>query len=174
MKIELKKIEFSERMSQETNCFVADIYCDGKKVGYCSNDGHGGCTTYHGVDKFRSEDITKMEEYCKTLPPEKSEFFPEGLPMDLEMFIDLLLEKYLIEKNKTKFNKKMEKDMLKGLIVETSNGYQLYTCGKLPIEAILMSKENKEFLKKIILKLKGEGKTILNTNLPKEIYDGKL
>ena len=30
MKIELKKIEFSERKSEETNSFVADLWCNGK------------------------------------------------------------------------------------------------------------------------------------------------
>ena len=51
MKIELKKISFSERMSDETNCFIADLYINGKKVGECNNDGRGGCTNYGGNTK---------------------------------------------------------------------------------------------------------------------------
>jgi hypothetical protein len=43
MKIELRKISFNERMSEETNCYAADLYVDGKKVGEVGNDGHGGC-----------------------------------------------------------------------------------------------------------------------------------
>ncbi len=33
-------------MSEETNCFVADLYINGKKIGYVKNDGRGGCTDY--------------------------------------------------------------------------------------------------------------------------------
>ena len=42
--LELRKIKFFEAGSEETNCFVADIYKKGKKVGQANNDGHGGDT----------------------------------------------------------------------------------------------------------------------------------
>lgn len=46
-KVELKKVQFSERMSEETYCFSADIYFNGKNIGYCENRGHGGSTDVH-------------------------------------------------------------------------------------------------------------------------------
>jgi len=46
-KLELRKIVFVERMSEETNCFTAFIYKDGKNVGEAHNDGHGGDTYAH-------------------------------------------------------------------------------------------------------------------------------
>jgi hypothetical protein len=113
MKIELKRISFSERMSEETSCFVADIYIDGKKVGSCKNDGRGGCTEYHGNTKADNELIEKAEEYCKTLPKIKSSLgVPFGVleyDMTFEGVIDDLLEAHLKAKDLQKFNKKMQK-----------------------------------------------------------------
>lgn len=45
MKVELRRLKIVERMSQETICFVADVYVDGKKVGTAENDGRGGQTS---------------------------------------------------------------------------------------------------------------------------------
>lgn len=39
---ELKKLKFHEDMSEETPCFSADLYENGKLVAHASNDGHGG------------------------------------------------------------------------------------------------------------------------------------
>ena len=43
MKIELKAIKYSAFASQETHCYQAKIYIDGKPFAGVSNDGHGGC-----------------------------------------------------------------------------------------------------------------------------------
>lgn len=49
MKIELKNFQFFERMSEETNAFVADVYVNGVKVAYAKNDGRGGETYGLGI-----------------------------------------------------------------------------------------------------------------------------
>lgn len=46
-KIELKNLKHSEFASQETYCFEASVYIDGKKAGTVSNQGCGGCHSYH-------------------------------------------------------------------------------------------------------------------------------
>jgi hypothetical protein len=45
MKIELKALKYSDFASQETHCFQANIYIDGKMRGTADNDGRGGMTT---------------------------------------------------------------------------------------------------------------------------------
>ena len=47
MKIELKNIKYAAFASQETSCYEATIYIDGKKVGTVENNGHGGCDHIH-------------------------------------------------------------------------------------------------------------------------------
>ena len=112
MKIELKKIEFSERMSEETNCFVADLYADGKKIGYVKNDGHGGSTDYYGIDKRSSDDIQKAEEYCKTLPDINYGTFT--IKNSLEHTIDQLFEDWILAKERKKKEKRMQTCILVG------------------------------------------------------------
>lgn len=38
---ELKNIQVAEFLSEETTAFSADVCIDGKKIGYCSNNGRG-------------------------------------------------------------------------------------------------------------------------------------
>jgi hypothetical protein len=47
MQITLKNLKISKFMSEETTCFQATIYVDGKKAGMAQNDGHGGSTYCH-------------------------------------------------------------------------------------------------------------------------------
>jgi predicted CXXCH cytochrome family protein len=46
-KIQLKNLKHSDFASQETYCFEASVYIDGKKAGTVSNQGCGGCHSYH-------------------------------------------------------------------------------------------------------------------------------
>ena len=39
-----KSFKHFKSMSEETMCFEAALFFDGKKVGYARNNGHGGCT----------------------------------------------------------------------------------------------------------------------------------
>ena len=66
MNLQLKAIKHSEFASQETHCYQANLYLDGKKVGEVGNDGHGGCDNFDGDwEVFRD-----IQAYFKTLPPE--------------------------------------------------------------------------------------------------------
>lgn len=123
MKIELKKISFSERMSEETNCFVADIYINGKKAGYCKNDGRGGCTEYHGNTKADNVLIAKVEKYCKTLPHDK---YGE---QSFEDVINDFLEAHLKAKDLERIEKKMHKAYLSAICYgkKVANGYEYAT-----------------------------------------------
>lgn len=65
MKIELRKVEYSARLSQETAAFAADIWIDGFKEGEARNDGHGGPTLISpGALSHR------LDQHGKTLPAE--------------------------------------------------------------------------------------------------------
>lgn len=89
MKIELKNFKFYERLSEETNCFVADLYVNGVKCASVKNEGHGGCTDYWHYEG-KKELMQQAEQYCLTLPPIKYGTFV--LSMNLEHFIDNLVE----------------------------------------------------------------------------------
>jgi hypothetical protein len=158
MKIELKKISFSERMSEETNCFVADLYINGKRVGECKNDGRGGCTNYYGTEKYHSDIIKEAEAYCKTLP--KVKYGDMEWEQSLEGVIDQLLEDYLKAKEEKKKANLMKKAILVG--DPNGNGYAYY---RYKVELRTLPKAVlQKHLDGYRAKLK-KGEVILNTNL---------
>jgi hypothetical protein len=97
MKIELRKITYNARLSEETPAFAADVYIDGKKRGDVRNDGHGGC---HRIEP-RALDV-ELGAYAKTLPPMKSPWGGEPLPMDADMVLSDLLFEYLNTRDLTR------------------------------------------------------------------------
>lgn len=71
MNIEIKAIKFFRQLSQETTCFSARIYVDGKWFGECQNTGDGGMSTYHVRDPFNKEAklrLAEIEDYFKQMP----------------------------------------------------------------------------------------------------------
>ena len=172
MKIELKNIKHSEWGSEETNCFQASIHLNGKKVGFCDNDGKGGCTNYCGIERYCSDDIKLMEEYCKTLPPivYDSSFGGKGFKIDmtLEHYLDNLLMDYLKGKETAKMTKKMDKAILIG----NNRSYQIISF-KTPLKE-LWEKHPQYFtktLKESLNKYAINGNTLLNNNIPQQFLN---
>ena len=64
MHITLKNIKHSEAQSEDSECFSADIYIDGKYAGAVSNSGHGGANEYNPLELEQ-----KLNEFAKTLNP---------------------------------------------------------------------------------------------------------
>ena len=63
MDIQLKNVKHAAFASEETDCFTATVYIDGKKSGEVSNEGCGGCNTYHPWELQKT-----LNDYAKTLP----------------------------------------------------------------------------------------------------------
>jgi len=51
MNIEIKNLHYSAFASEETHCFEATVYVDGKRSFIAKNDGRGGCNDYHSFLK---------------------------------------------------------------------------------------------------------------------------
>lgn len=88
MKVELRKVSINKRLSQETTCFSADIWIDGKKVGEAANRGHGGPNEIYIKDKAVYD---AFNAFCLSQSPHKSQY--GDLDMDMDFYISLLLEK---------------------------------------------------------------------------------
>jgi hypothetical protein len=163
MNIELKKLKIVKQLSQETICFYAELYIDGKRRGYCENDGHGGCTEIHGYTKEDNEIIEKCNEYCKTTLPKVSYGSDKEYEQNLEDVINKLVD--------NEFNSSQRKrDMKKGLCVQKDNGfYNIVTWKKHTIESLLKHPQGKDVLIKKIQEYKDKGFKILNTNIPNEL-----
>jgi hypothetical protein len=168
MKIELKKISFYERMSEETNCFAADLYINGKKVGECKNDGQGGCTNYYGDSPEHNQLIREAEAYYKSLPMAKCEEYNFEYQPTLESAIDEQFELYL----KAKADKKMQKLFLTAVVVGKPNGNSYrYINFKQPLSGIPQTKLVFH-VAKIVSDHCHDGVELLNTNFKFE--NGKV
>jgi hypothetical protein len=176
MKIELRKINISLSLSEETTAFTADIYVDSKRIAYARNDGNGGSTHYSVYDAKDIPLLKKVETYCENLPDYTYPNYslndePLTVKMNLEQFIDNLIDEELTKKEKAKFQKRLQKDMLTGICVGTDEAYGTWKF-KITLADLLAKPNGKEALAKTIEKAKAglkEGERILNTNIPAEL-----
>lgn len=116
MKIELRKIKHYPSLSEETNCFTADIFVNGKRAGYAKNSGHGEET--HVSHFSETRDLFKSAEaFCKLLPPYSTPGLTNPIPMDLALFVDNLLETYLVKLDQEKALRKLDKLTEKKIVI---------------------------------------------------------
>ena len=101
MKVELKRLQISERLSQETTAFAADVWINGKKAGTAENAGHGGNTNVHITDPALRQ---TLRDYGKTIMPAEYNFTPGD-----EWVIDDLVEKVRAAKETARIAKKTAK-----------------------------------------------------------------
>ena len=95
MRIELKNIKHFESMSEETFCFNASLYVDGKRVGAVSNRGHGGCHEYD----VNNDTIRQLNQWCKENLPTWSMDDDQEYETDLELHISNLVADFLDTKH---------------------------------------------------------------------------
>jgi hypothetical protein len=175
MKIQLKNIQHSEALSEETNAFTANLYINDIKVGTASNRGHGGPTDYHAFNERGRQLIKEAEEYCKTLPPEKFTVEEKEYTLDsnLESYIDNLLQKHLEQKDLQKFRVKLDNAIQQTIVFGIPDQSYSKLRLKFPVDLILAHPNGKNILTDILIRrvkpeLK-EGEVILNTNIPESI-----
>lgn len=78
MNIEMKKIKHYASMSEETYCYEAVVYLDGKPFAELRNDGHGGAdyvydhprSIYSDIQQWRDK-LREVETYFNSLPQQQ-------------------------------------------------------------------------------------------------------
>ena len=63
-KIELKNISYYKQGSEETPCYNATVYVNGKKAIEVGNDGHGGCDRQYGIGDFNYKTVDEVNKWC--------------------------------------------------------------------------------------------------------------
>lgn len=87
-RVTLKNLKYSDFASEETPCFEATIYVDGKRVGKAFNDGKGSA---HRYDPFSIEKA--LNEIAAALPPmDMSEYGMGPIQQDADLMISCLVE----------------------------------------------------------------------------------
>lgn len=81
MNITLKNVKYMASLSEETHCYSADVWIDGKKMFGMKNAGHGGCDevyrikggvdnvweTYHAIDEDLGKEMSPQSDHAKEL-----------------------------------------------------------------------------------------------------------
>ena len=161
MKIELKNFKHYERLSEETLCFVGNIWVNGVKCGYAENSGKGGCTSYHheGTELSR-ELIRDAEGFC------------ESNGNTLYNYLDDLAYELATKKERDAIAKKLNKEMQKAILIGTDTQYQVISFKK-PLREVWETQPN--YFKKILIekleKYKPKGYRLLNTNIPQQFLN---
>lgn len=92
-RITLAKLKVAKFMSEETLCFEADVFFDGKLVGRAHNDGHGGCTSVHAVRGGAHNEVYQAAEaYAKSLGPITGKPFADGEAFTYEVTLDHVVD----------------------------------------------------------------------------------
>lgn len=167
----LKGIKHFAAGSDETECFVATLYVNGKKLADCDNEGHGGPTNV----RFRPETYPLGEEievFLKTQPKIKPEGYDFELNLDLEYIVDDLLYKHLQEKERRKMMRKTEKVLL---FKDKNGGYYhiSWQNKKLTIDTLLKMSKGRESITKVIAEETAKGAILINENIPAELLPAK-
>ena len=158
MKIELKNFKFYDRLSEETLCFVANIWVNGVKCGNAENTGKGGCASYYHEGTAKSKElIADAEGFC------------ESNRTTLYDYLDTLACELATKKENDAIAKKMNKKMQKAILIGTDSQYQIVTF-KLPLRD--MWEKHPDFFKQTLNdkleKYKPKGYRLLNTNIPQQ------
>ena len=108
---ELKNVKYAAFASEETHCFEATLYVNGKRFCTVSNEGHGGENRYHGVKGGipQNEVWKQIKEINRALKNEKleSEYFPDGLENDLEIEVGNLMNRWHLVNDVKKLTRKI-------------------------------------------------------------------
>lgn len=175
MKIELKNIQHSESLSEETNAFTANLYIDGKFAGYARNDGRGGNTHIQPKENTDWELIKNAEEYCKTLPPYTYEADGQKhtMQMDLEAVVDDLVVEHLRKKYWRQLERKLSSATNSELVFGLPEGdWSLILKFGVPLADLLRTAGGQKAIIQAIGDVAGElknGRKLLNTNIPEKI-----
>ena len=162
MQIELKNFRFYDRLSEETLCFVGNIWVNGVKCGYAENSGKGGCTSYHHEGTATSRELIR-----------DAEGFCESNKTTLYDYLDELAFEIVKKKEDESIAKKLNKEMQKAILIGIDEGgditYQTITF-KLPLRDMWEKHPDffKQTLNEKLEKYKPKGYRLLNTNIPQQ------
>jgi len=175
MKIELKHFKHYERLSEETECFTANLYINGIKCATAENRGIGGSTDYCPEFSQTCRDLVKQaEQYCSSLPPDSFEYKGEitYIAMSLEYYIDRLANDLIKAKYALKDAQKLRKNMKKAILIGNEETYTKIGF-KFPLKVIINAHPDyfRKVLKEKLNKYAINGNRLLNTNIPQNFIN---
>ena len=161
MKLELKNVKIHPDMSEETTCFNAYLYINGKRAAYCKNAGYGGATD---IDFDNRETMLAFKEYCKENPIIQAFNGKEYTFDSMEVRIDELLVEYQCKKDLQKWQKNK---LCLHKIGSKDPDYIIHATFpiKQPIKTLLETEDGRVSLKIAVKAMESKGYIVMNKNL---------
>ena len=130
-RFELKSVKYFAEGSQETNCYVADFFVDGKKFCAVQNEGCGGSDMQIPYAPFTHQDVLDLNNWCKENLPKKTWSYdpPQKdltISTDIELICGDLLMDNLLRKD---FKRSMKSNILFLEINDDTNESELFISG---------------------------------------------
>ena len=140
--------------------FSATLIYNDVAIAELFDDARGGELEVRIIGNFNNPEtypknkdlLNELKAKIKELPPEKSEFFPEGIEMDLDLFVTNLIAELEIKR-----------DQNKGILVKHSSGYQIFGWKQCLTKVINDYPKGLKAVQDYYNEIKEEGKEILNT-----------
>ena len=168
MKIELKNLKINQAFSEETTCFTADVFINGKKVGYARNDGRGGCKIVQAYPN-QHDLLIEAEKFCSELPKRIFEY--GGNKHEFSQSLEHIVDDLVFEKGKEKEQKKIQKLCENHIVFGKPNGFSYKVIsfnGKPKFTDLMKTIQGQKSLENLVERVKvelKEGEEIFNKNL---------
>ncbi len=111
-RLTLKSFKTVKWMSEETTCFTASVFIDGKVIGEASNEGHGGSTFVRFVSKDAE---STAEQFSKSINPAdiKGWEFMSDTGFTIDCLVDIVVEREMQKKDTARIVAKIRRDAVK-------------------------------------------------------------
>ena len=89
-------------------CWECTLYCNGKRIAICTEDGRGGMLQFHWLNhqKRYNEDRQALDAFVLTLPKQEC-YDGEMVDMDADFYVHKLVNAFLTAKDLRKMLKKI-------------------------------------------------------------------
>ena len=164
-KFSLKKFEYLASRSEETHCFGAVLWVNGKPLADCGNSGQGGPTDvdiHLECQELGKEIEAFLAKQPKVVPPGHT----FELDLDLEYIVDELVQQLLLERQMKKI-----KSLTKSNLVFKTAGESYHWRGwkKQTIASMLKHPQGPAEIRKVIAEELAKGCILVNENIPEEL-----
>lgn len=103
--LELRNLRVNRRLSEETPCYSADLYVDGRLTARVGNRGHGGSDEWYDVHRPNDHEAYRLlnERVGREYPPlDMSAYGMEPLRADIVLVCHRLVEESMLREDMAK------------------------------------------------------------------------
>lgn len=165
----LKGFQHLESRSEETICFGATLYVNGKKFADCGNGGYGASTDIRVYPECKELE-QEIEAFLKTQPKVRFEDLDFEIDLTMEYIVDTLVQKRLEEKDMKRIMNKTKKSLV---FKKPDGDFKIISWENHTIATMIGVTNGAESLRKVIAREVATGNVLINENIPTQLLPTK-